>query len=183
MSHALSPKDIDTSVRKLIFPPDYSPTKTIKNVFFIDLKNNIEEDGDFCEIIRIAHGKIEQVPNFNLSQLNRTKLNPGSVKAWHLHLKQDVLWYLNPVDYLFVGLWDIRKNSPTCGLRMRVVLGEGKAQLLYIPRGVAHGSANFTARPVHLYYFTNRKFSLENPDEKRIAWDTGGADFWTPVRE
>lgn len=184
MLKTLSLADIDKKIRSEIFPPDYSPIPTIKNVFFVELKNYIEEDGDFSEIVRIGkNGELEKVPKFKLAQLNRTKLNPGTIKAWHLHLKQDVLWYLNPVDYLFVGLWDIRKNSETVGLRMRVVLGEGKSQLLFIPRGVAHGSANFTTRPVYLHYFTNRTFEVKNPDEKRIRWDISGADFWTPVRE
>jgi dTDP-4-dehydrorhamnose 3,5-epimerase len=61
---------------------------------------------------------------------------------------------------------------------MRLVLGGGKAQLLYVPRGVAHGAANLWAQAASIIYFVNQQFCLEHPDEGRLPWDLLGKDIW-----
>lgn len=108
---------------------------------------------------------------------------PGSIKAWHLHFKQDFVWYISPFDHLFVGLWDLRKNSKTKGKTMRIVLGFGKSELLFIPKGVAQGSSVFQSNPLDLYVFVNKKFNINHPDEKRLPWDSLGEDFWKAKKD
>ncbi len=61
---------------------------------------------------------------------------------------------------------------------MRLVMGGGKAQLLHIPRGVAHGGANIWGQPATILYYVNQRFDLNDPDERRLPWDIVGADFW-----
>jgi dTDP-4-dehydrorhamnose 3,5-epimerase len=61
---------------------------------------------------------------------------------------------------------------------MRFVLGAGRAQALYIPRGVAHGLANIWTQPANMIYLVNQLFDPENPDEHRLPWDVLGNDFW-----
>jgi len=51
---------------------------------------------------------------------------------------------------------------------MRFMLGGGRARLLLIPRGVAHGVANLSARGAQLIYFSNATFDPHNPDEHRL---------------
>lgn len=172
------------ALKDKVYAQDYSKKKTIDGVKIVEIKNFISEEGDFSEILRLnASGETEELPGFVLQQINRTKLFPNSVKAWHLHMSQDEVWYIPPSFHLFVGLWDVRKKSESSNVTMRIVLGEGKSQLLYIPRGVAHGCANFSPVSVELMYFMNQKFNIQNPDEKRIHWDTLGTDFWTPQRD
>lgn len=184
MSDSLTLSDLDETLSGKIYTQNYSSKKTIDGVKIIPLEKHLAEDGDFAEIIRLSeNGELEQVQGFRLAQVNRTKLNPGSLKAWHLHFNQDELWYLIPTGLLFVGLWDVRKDSPTKGVAMRIVLGGGKSNLLFIPKGVAHGSANFSPEAVELFYFVNQKFNLANPDEHRIPWDSLGTDFWAPERD
>ncbi len=176
--------DIDEQVKPTVYPQDYSKKDAIEGVKTIPLTHYPSEEGDFGEIVRLdSNGELEQVPGFKLVQVNRTYLFPGSIKAWHLHLKQDEIWYLPPNRDLFVGLWDVRSKSSTNGARMRLVLGGGKSELLFIPRGVAHGSANFTLIDSNLFYLVNEKFDPKNPDELRIPWDAAGADFWKPKRD
>jgi dTDP-4-dehydrorhamnose 3,5-epimerase len=62
---------------------------------------------------------------------------------------------------------------------MRLVLGSGKARLLLIPRGVAHGVANLSSQPAAVIYFVNQAFNLERPDEHRLPYDLLGEDFWS----
>jgi dTDP-4-dehydrorhamnose 3,5-epimerase len=166
-----------------LYLQDYSPKSKIQGVEFIPVRNFPSDEGDFSEVLRLNDdGGLELKPDFHLAQINRTKSFPGSIKAWHAHFRQDEMWYVSPWEHLFVGLWDLRKDSPTANQRMRVILGAGQSQLLYIPKGVAHGSANFSGKQLELFYFVNQRFNLQDPDEKRIPWDTI-ADFWTPERD
>ena len=176
--------DIDDKIKSKVFPQDYTRQDTIEGVKLISPKIIEGEDGDFSEILRIDdNGQMEGLDGFNLRQINRTRLYPNSVKAWHVHFKQNEMWYMNPSFNLLVGLWDLRKDSPTVGKLMRIALGGSNAKLLYIPHGVAHGSANFSGQSVQLYYFVDQRFNIEDPDEKRLHWDAQGADFWKPVRD
>lgn len=167
-----------------LYTQRYQPKTSIEGVKIVDLKTHLDEESDFGELLRLTDsGKLELFPDFSLKQINRTRLNPGSVKAWHVHFKQDELWYIFPQNSLVVGLWDIRKGSKTQDVTMRMVLGGGNSQLLMIPKGVAHGSANLTLIHVDMLYFTNQQFNSPDPDEGRISWDALGRDFWKPVRD
>lgn len=180
----LTMEDVDETVRSKIYTQSYTTTPKIEGVRIIPVENHLGEDGDFSEIIRLNEkGELHNVSGFKLVQVNRTYLFSKSVKAWHVHFKQDEIWYLPPIHSLFVGLWDIRKNSPTKNVTMRLTLGGGISSLLYIPSGVAHGSANFLERPVNLFYLVNKLFDMNDPDEQRIPWDTKGSEFWLPVRD
>ena len=175
------PVEIDETLAPEINTQNYSPKVMIDGVKIIQTKKFVGEEGDFSEIFRISkEGLVEGFPEFKVAQINRTKLIGGSVKGWHLHLVQNEIWHMIPDGHLFVGLWDIRKNSPTRGKTMRISVGEGIGYLVFIPRGVAHGAANFTPDPVNLLYFVSEQFNHENPDEKRIERDALGDDFWTP---
>lgn len=176
--------EIDETLASTLYTQDYSPKPVIEGVKIVSLKNYTGEEGDFSEILRVNNeGYIQDFPEFKIAQINRTKLHAGSIKAWHLHMKQDEIWVLIPNGHLFVGLWDVRKNSPTKGTSMRIALGENNSQLLFIPRGVAHGSANFTSDSIQLFYLVNQRFNISDPDEKRLKWDSLGADFWLPQKD
>lgn len=176
--------DIDEKVKDKVYIQDYSPKPKIEGVKIISLKNFVGEDGDFSELLRIgANGEIAELVDFKIAQINRSRLIPGSIKAWHIHLNQEDVWYLPPSDSLFVGLLDVRQDSSTKGVSMRINLGGGNSTLLYIPRGVAHGMKNNSKKDINLFYFVNQQFNLENPDERRIPWDTLGADFWETPKE
>jgi dTDP-4-dehydrorhamnose 3,5-epimerase len=143
-----------------------------------------EEEDYFVELLRLDQkGDLVGFPGFRLAQVNRVKMYPGTIKAWHLHLKQDEIWCVTPHSHLLVGLWDVRSDSPTKGKVMRLVLGEGKTQLLYIPSGVAHGSSIVSSKKVEMLYFVNKTFNIKDPDELRLPWDSLGKDFWMPVRD
>jgi dTDP-4-dehydrorhamnose 3,5-epimerase len=148
----------------------------------VDLPLFSDEGGDFCEISRVtADGTLEAVEGYRPAQCSYSYMEPGTIKAWHLHRYQDDLWFVPPHDRLLVGLLDTRATSPSNGVAMRLTLGAGRARLLYIPRGVAHGVANVSSRPGHVVYFANNVFDAENPDEHRLPHDLVGGDFWSIV--
>lgn len=181
--NALTLDDIDEKSRGQIYVQDYSAKPTIDGVKIIPIKNFVGEDGDFSEIIRLSEGSIEGIEDMKVGQVNRSRLLPNAIKGWHLHFEQEDIFYLPPSDSLLVGLWDLRKSSGTNGTSMKITLGAGQSSLLYIPRGVAHGMTNISGEPIDLFYFVSNQFDPKNPDERRLPWDSLGADFWTPSRD
>lgn len=184
MSKTLTINDIDEKVIPLIYSQQYPEKKIISDVKLIDLNTTTDDEGDFSEVIRINKGgEIIHFPGFIIQQINRSVLYPKAVKAWHLHFNQEEIWYVVASDHLLVALWDVRNKSATNGLVNRMIMGGGKSQLLFIPRGVAHGSANISHKATAMWYFTNQHFDKNNPDEKRIKWNAQGEDFWLPQRD
>ena len=182
MKH-LTIKDIDTKRQGTIYRQNYNRVDFIDGVKLVGLKNIPSEEGDFSEIVRLNKGRIKDFPNFEVAQINRTRLLPGSIKAWHLHFRQDFVWYVSPFDHLFVGLWDVRRKSKTKDKIMRIVIGGGTSQLLFIPKGVVQGTAVFQSSPLDMYVFSNQQFDIKNPDERRLPWDSLGKDFWLPKKD
>lgn len=175
----LTKKDIIQEYRSFVSVQDYSEKKKIEEVGIYELKNFVGEDGFFCEIGRLNNdGYLEAIKDFQVLQINYSEALPGVVKAWHLHLCQEDLWYISPNQIILVGLYDLRKDSPTKKISMRFALGGGRSQLLYIPRGVAHGYANLTNQRISILYFVNQKFDPKMPDEQRLPWDILGENFW-----
>ena len=83
-----------------------------------------------------------------------------------------------PTDRLLIGLVDARAESPMYKATMRFVMGGGKARIMYVPRGVAHGCANIWMEPSSVFYFVNQQFDINNADERRLSYDVVGEDFW-----
>ena len=149
----------------------YGAATPIEGVRLIDLRLFSDEGGDFSELARFdASGVLEAVEGFQPGEISYSLVMPGAIKAWHLHLRQDDLWFVPPSDRLLVGLVDLRHASPTFEASMRFVLGAGRSRgLLLIPRGVAHGTANRSGRQATLVYFTSRQFDPASPDEHRLS--------------
>ena len=175
----LSPADFGPDYADLITTQQYGGATKIHDVKFIDLRLMTDDGGSFAELVRFdENGNLEAVPDFKVRQSSYSLVLPGSIKAFHLHFNQEDVWFVPPTDRLLVGLIDCRKDSPTYNASMRFVMGGGKAQLVYIPRGVAHGGANIGTAPSTILYFVNQQFNLADPDERRLPWDVLGADFW-----
>jgi dTDP-4-dehydrorhamnose 3,5-epimerase len=176
--------NIDPTVKNNVYTQSYAPKPTIEGVKILTISTSVGEDSDFAELFRLGPtGELEMLPGFVLRQMNRSTQFSGSVKAWHLHFEQDELWYVPPESRLIAGLWDVRENSPTKNISMRIPMGGSTNRLIYIPRGVAHGTVNICNEMGVILYFVNAHFNKENPDEHRLPWDSLGADFWKPERD
>ncbi len=162
----------------LISKQDYSSKPKIDGVKLIDLPYFRDDGGCFCELGRIVKngGLKDHFPDFKIKQINWSLLQPGALKAGHMHQKQTDIWFVPPTDQIIVGLIDAREQSPTANVKMRFVMGGGKAQLLYIPPNVIHGSANPYDRPMTLIYLVDEYW--DGSDEWRVPWPEFGAGFW-----
>lgn len=177
-------EDILVRLKNEVYSQDYSKKKMIEGVKIIEVKKFIGEDGTFEELTRLdEHGNLESLPDFKVRQINRSKILSGSIKAWHIHFKQEDVWYVPSENHMILGIWDLRNDSNTKDIKMRVLMGGDSARLVLIPRGVAHGVVNVACKPGTILYFVNEQFNFSDPDEKRLKWDAAGADFWDVKKE
>ena len=164
---------------------DYSPRPQIQGVEVIELRRHTDDGGSFTELGRFTAGVSAAFPGFVLAQVNLSEMEPGAIKAFHLHRRQTDLWFVPPGDKMLLVLLDVRAGSPTEGTRMRLILGDGQSRAVLIPPGVAHGCRNLAPARGRIIYFTDTHFAPapESCDEGRLPWDFAGADIWQTARE
>ncbi len=181
----LDEKNISSNVRKKLHVQEYSAKPKIDGVQIVDLPTFSDDGGYFLELSRFVSGHPKAFADFELKQMNFSEMMPGVIKAAHLHFQQEDIWFVPPSHRLLIGLMDVRDGSPTEGVHMRFVAGAGKARLIYIPRGIAHGAANLGTQTAAIIYLVNNEFTpdSEHTDEHRLPWDIFGADFWTLSKE
>ncbi len=67
---------------------------------------------------------------------------PGVTRGPHEHVAQtDYFAFVGPGEFTLC-LWDSRPDSPTCGRRMRMVVGESNPLAVVVPPGVVHAYRN-----------------------------------------
>jgi dTDP-4-dehydrorhamnose 3,5-epimerase len=179
MPEKLKPSDIGPDFSNLVSTQQYGGAIPIEGVKRIELRLMVDDGGSFAELVRLDdNGRLLAFPDFQVRQSSYSQVLPGAIKAFHLHYNQEDVWFVPPTDRLLIGLIDCRESSPTYKASMRFVMGGGKAQLLYIPRGVAHGGGCIGNEPSTILYYVNQHFNLDDPDEHRLPWDTLGKEFW-----
>jgi len=166
--------------KKEFYLQNYGGGKKIEGVKIIELRRFTGGDGAFNELVRLRSGKITQpqeLKGFEVKQVNHSKLVAKTLKAWHFHFNQDEIWFIPGSSKAIVGLLDLREDSPSKEVSMKLSLGDGRAFLVYIPRGVAHGIANPYLADLTMTYLVNNWFN--GKDEQRLKYDfLVGADFW-----
>lgn len=162
----------------------YGPTPTIAGVALVPLTRHADDGGSLTELARLTDGHPAALADITVRQVNYSEVTAGAIKAFHLHVRQTDVWYVPPGDRMLVVLLDVRRGSPTEGVRMRLMLGDGVSRLLRIPPGVAHGVRNLGPASGRIIYFTDLHFSAEpsSCDEGRLPWDFAGADVWEVTR-
>ncbi len=163
---------------------DYSGSPRIDGVEIVELKRFNDDGGAITELGRLTEGRHGQLEGFDVRQVNYSVVEPGAIKAFHLHRRQTDVWYVPPSDRILLVLHDAREGSPSEGATMRFMLGDGNNRLVRIPPGVAHGCRNLGDRPAAILYFVDVQFSVEEDecDEGRLPWDFCGEEIWEVVR-
>ena len=163
---------------------DYSPQAPIGGVEIVDLKRFVDDGGAFVELGRLTAGAHAAFPGFEVKQVNYSEVDPGVIKAFHLHRRQTDVWFVPPGDRMLLVLLDCRASSPTENALRRMILGDGATRLVRIPPGVAHGVRNVATSRGRIIYFVDTQFSPDpaTSDEGRLPWDFAGLDVWEPTR-
>ncbi|MBU0536213.1 MAG: dTDP-4-dehydrorhamnose 3,5-epimerase family protein [Nanoarchaeota archaeon] len=105
----------------------------IKGIIIKDLNKNEDQRGWLSEVYRKDENNFKPV----MTYVSFT--NFGQKRGPHEHrLQSDFFVFLGPGDFELY-LWDNRKDSPTFGENMKVVVGENNKVSVVVPPGVVHG--------------------------------------------
>jgi len=176
--------DLTPAAKRAFQIQSYGPALFIDGVEIVELKRFSDDGGSMTELARLTDGHPQAIAGFTLRQINFSEIEPGAIKAFHLHQRQTDVWYVPPTDRMLVVLIDARQGSKTEGARLRLTLGAGASRLVRIPPGVAHGVRNLAATAGRIIYFSDVHFSPEPSmcDEGRLPWDYAGAEIWDVTR-
>ena len=157
-------------------------TKThIPGVIFLEPKIFVDNRGAFSEVFNLTDFKVKGIDEpFVQANLSR---------SWKNVLRG--LHYQNPPagqgkligciqgEVYDVAL-DIRKGSPTYGRWVGVNLSEERRNMMYIPRGFAHGFCVLSQEARVIYYCTNF-YAREH--ERSILWNDPKLEIPWPVND
>jgi dTDP-4-dehydrorhamnose 3,5-epimerase len=176
--------ELTDAAKRALSVQGYGPAPAIQDLEVVDLRRFVDDGGNFTELGRLSAGLHAAVPGFEVRQVNYSELEPGVIKAFHVHQRQTDVWFVPPSDRMLLVVVDVRRDSPTSGVTRRVVLGDGASRLVRIPPGVAHGVRNLAPTRGRMIYFVDTHFSPapEDTDEGRLPWDFAGADVWEIAR-
>jgi dTDP-4-dehydrorhamnose 3,5-epimerase len=132
-----------------------------------------DDRGYFLEVLRIGQGLAADFPSEH-TQVSATVSYPGTIKAFHVHLRQTDCWA--PVSgMLQVVLVDLRPESRTYGVKNTMYVGRLRPWQILIPPGVAHGYKVIGTDPAVLVYVTSRFYDPR--DEGRVAWNDSRINY------
>ncbi len=152
-------------VKKLLVHPDVPDT----------VQSGVRR-GFLMEVLRSDEGMLKK-----FGQSIMTVAYPGTIKGFHVHQKQDDLWFAATGKILAV-FYDLRPESPTFKNTETFYAGEGDYKLILIPPGVAHGYKVLSEEPVILFYHATEPYNAQNPDEKRLPYNDPVIGFdWNRV--
>jgi dTDP-4-dehydrorhamnose 3,5-epimerase len=176
--------EINAKAKAAFTLQDYARKPSIDGVQIVPLRRFNDDGGAITELGRLTNGAHAQLEGFEVKQVNYSEVEPGAIKAYHMHHRQTDVWYVPPCDKLLLVLHDVRRGSRTEGATMRFVLGDGNSALVRIPPGVAHGTRNLARQVGRIIYMVDVQFSVEPSqcDEGRLPWDFLGAEIWEVVR-
>ncbi len=140
------------------------PFDRIHGVQTVPLQAFGDARGRFMETFRLEW--FPQV-SWNRLQSNRSDSAAGVLRGLHYHFQQVDYWCPTRGD-IRVGLFDLRRSSPTYLQAATLDIGEANPLGLFIPEGVAHGFAALSA--CTLIYIVNNYYD-GGKDEFGIAWD------------
>ncbi len=105
----------------------------IDGVQIIDLRQLVDERGKVMHMLR------SDAPHFrDFGEIYFSTVNPGAIKAWHIHTKM-VLNYAVPIGNVKFVLYDDREVSPTRGEIQEIFLGPDCYKLVIVPPLVWNG--------------------------------------------
>ena len=131
----------------------------------------VKKPGVLMEVLRNDEDLLKK-----FGQTTFTITHQGTIKAFHVHDKQDDLWFMATGKALVV-LYDTRKDSSTYQQTQTIEAGEGDYKLILIPAGIAHGFKVLSEQPVLMFYHTTELYNSENPDEERIPYNDPSINF------
>lgn len=143
--------------------PELQESTLIRQVYTVALRPFADERGRFLETFRKEWFPFR---SWKAVQTNRSDSKRGVLRGLHYHQHQVDYWYVVS-GVIRVGLYDLRRSSPTCGAAQTLDMRADPPTGLYIPIGVAHGFLALT--DVMLMYVVDNYY--DSSDEYGVAWN------------
>ncbi|MEZ9753814.1 dTDP-4-dehydrorhamnose 3,5-epimerase family protein [Vibrio cyclitrophicus] len=148
----------------------------ISGCFLIDLPKFEDHRGAFIKTFHPSHFEGTPISVFDLQEEFYSASKKNVLRGLHFqeppaaHDKMVTCLDGKVLDF-FV---DIRKSSETYGKLIKIELDAKKPQLLYLPKGLAHGFLTLSDQAT-LLYKTDHAYAPES--DKGILWSSVGLDF------
>ena len=161
------PRGIGHVIRRLDAP------ELIQGVKLVPVTLWPDDRGYFLEIGRAGQALLAGFDPASM-QVSASLSYPGTIKAFHYHLRQHDVWTV-VAGMLQVALVDLRRGSPSFGVRNTLYVGVLRPWQLFIPPGVAHGYKVIGEAPATLVYVTDHFYDPE--DEGRLPYNDPGINY------
>lgn len=140
----------------------------IHDVELRELNVNADERGHLTEVFREDWDTYDEKPAMAYYSMTY----PGTIRAWHRHLKGQNDHFVCPTGRIKVGVYDERDDSPTKGEINTFVIGEHDQKVIRIPGDCWHGFKAIGDERAMLINFPTKLYDYDDPDEERIPYDT-----------
>tara|TARA_A100000164_G_C21846473_1_gene742771 strand:+ start:677 stop:1225 length:549 start_codon:yes stop_codon:yes gene_type:complete len=154
--------------------------KRLKISDIVEITPEVFKDnrGFFCEIFRLNIFKnIIKVKNINFIQDNLSKSKKYTLRGLHYQIENTQDKLISVLDgEIFDVAVDLRKNSKTFGKHVSCILNSKKKNLLWVPKGFAHGffvqskSALVSYKVTDYYNKKAERTLLWNDKSLNIKW-------------
>ncbi|MDO8428066.1 MAG: dTDP-4-dehydrorhamnose 3,5-epimerase family protein [Candidatus Diapherotrites archaeon] len=115
--------------------------------------------------------------NMSAKQVSVSVTHPGIIKAFHWHKYQTDIFCLISGKVL-IGLYDLRKESPTFGVKKALVVdADAEPVIVSIPCKVVHGYKVLGQKDAVMLYIMDNEYNPDKPDEERIPFDDSKIGF------
>ncbi|MGG3887067.1 dTDP-4-dehydrorhamnose 3,5-epimerase [Brevibacillus panacihumi] len=155
-------------------------TTMFDEVFIVETKAFGDHRGYFMESFRVDKLAELGITNSFVQENQSLSVTAGTIRGLHYQLAPKAQAKLVRVlsgEILDVVV-DIRRQSPTYGKYIQVLLSEENQQQLYVPEGFAHGFCTLRDNTVVLYK-VNEYYSPEH--DRGILWNDPDLGIQWPV--
>ena len=136
----------------------------LKGIMIKPIKRINDERGFFTEVYREDWKDILNTDK--AVQANYSMTYPGTIRAWHRHVRGQTDYFLALSGSLKICAYDEKSKE----LNEIVTTGRD-LQIVKVPGHYWHGFKAIGNEAASLLYFTTRLYDSQNPDEERKPWN------------
>ena len=136
----------------------------VDGIKIYELKKLPDERGFFCEILRQDWKDI--LGEEWIAQANLSYSYPGTIRAWHRHLRGQVDYFIVLKGAMKICAYDEEKKQLD-----EIIASEHKLQIVRIPGHYWHGTKTIGNESSLTLYFVTRLYNYKKPDEERRPWN------------
>jgi dTDP-4-dehydrorhamnose 3,5-epimerase len=136
----------------------------LNGIIIKPIKRLPDERGFFTEIMRKDWKDLFE--NDSIEQANLSLTFPGTIRAWHRHLKGQTDYFIAIKGAIKICAFDEETEELN-----EIISSDQNLQAVRIPGHYWHGFKALGNERAVLLYFTTRLYDYDKPDEERRPWN------------